>query len=106
MTWGPIVFLNEEGGAFQNWGACYVHTPGGSEACGHEVQQFQGCLADECSECPGGDAQECHKKAAGNRLTCGRYDYVECNGRLNELNAACNLLTKVLSVLCGNGNTL
>ena len=103
--WGPIVFDDLKGGAFVNWGACFTHAPGGSEACGAAFSKTHGCALDSCAKCgTDDDLASCYADASGNAKTCGQYD-VEgaCGPDYTTIDQACLSVWDVVANVCGGG---
>jgi hypothetical protein len=101
VTWSVVV--DEDGGSFPNYGACYTNAPGGSLACGNAFQNWTMCLEDACQFCAtDADFATCQTQAAADPNSCARYDYTTpCGAALTSLSTACGTWSGIIQVLCG-----
>jgi hypothetical protein len=103
-TWGPVVWVDVDAGtAFVNYGACYAHAPGGSDACGRAVHQQTRCLEEVCSldGCRPEGLRLCAQQALQERDGCGRFDVATaCDQGIAQLAVVCRNPVDVVTRLC------
>lgn len=108
-TWGPIVYVGTQGGAFFNYGSCFVRAPGGSVACGQNLEKAELCLDEVCNidDCGSQNAvTTCSQQSMANTASCGKYDFLNaCGGQTNfqNLNNKCGTAIDVVKVMCAGG---
>lgn len=112
-TWGPFVYVGNDGDAFTNYGACFERAQGGSAACGQAIQQSELCIAIVCPEgktapaCTNqNDLNACIKAAVADKNGCGKYDVATaCGGSAaaKALDALCDTFDERVAASCMMG---
>lgn len=105
-SWGPIVFVGDQGGAFFNYGHCFATATGGTAACGKSIQQFEFCADEVCSPDPEGcgsqtAADNCVRKISNDKNSCGQIPIAtDCGQALTPLSNLCKTALNVISNAC------
>lgn len=105
-SWGPFVFVGDEGGAFVNYGSCFEKAPGGTAVCGQSIEKFDLCAQIRCpvdaASCVDSNAANaCVNSVAGDPASCGQYNIGSDCPNYDQLAASCGTGLDVIRVMCG-----
>lgn len=104
------MYVDDAGGAFANWGACFEKAPGGSAACGEAIEKGDICASSRCAVDPAICEDEtasdaCVQTVFADETSCGQYDPTTACPDFNQADTACSDMVAAVRIVCGGAST-